>query len=45
MDMCEVLSHSLGPVPWSLATTDGNLAETQKSKLTEALEKGSTSSR
>ena len=27
MDMREVLSHSLGPVPWSLATTDGNLAK------------------
>ena len=39
MDMHEVLSHSLGPVPWSLATTDGNLAKTQKSKLAEDLEK------
>ena len=39
MDMREVLSHSLGPVPWFLATTDWNLAKTQKSKLAEALEK------
>ena len=39
MDMLEVLSHSLGPIPWSLATTDGNLAKTQKLKLAEALEK------
>ena len=39
MGMREVLSHSLGPVPWSLATTDGNLVKTQKSKLAEALEK------
>ena len=39
MDMREVLSHSLGPVPWSLATTGGNLAKTQKSKLAEALRK------
>ena len=39
MVMLEVLSHSLGPIPWSLATTDGNLAKTQKLKLAEALEK------
>ena len=39
MDMREVLSHSLGPVPWFLATTDGNLDKTQNSKLAEALEK------
>ena len=39
LDMHEVLSHSLGPVPWSLVTTYGNLAKTQKSKLAEALEK------
>ena len=39
MDMHQVLSHCLGPVHWSLATTDGTLAKTQKSKLAEALEK------
>ena len=38
MDIREVFSHSMGPVPWSLATTDGDLAKTQKPKLAEALE-------
>ena len=39
MDMHEVLSHSLDSVPWSLATTDGNLAKTEESKLAQALQK------
>ena len=33
MNMREVLSHPLGPLPWSLATIDGSLAKTPKSKL------------
>ena len=35
----EVLSYSLGPIPWSLATSDGNFAKTVKSKLLDAIEK------
>ena len=35
----EVLSYSLGPIPWSLATLDGNFAKTVKSKLLDAIEK------
>ena len=36
MDMKEVLSYSLGPVPWSLATAEG--AMTAKSNLLPLLE-------
>ena len=39
MNMREVLSHPLGPLPWSLATIDGSLAKTPKSKLVLVLEK------
>ena len=35
----EVLKHCLGPIPWSLAHSDGTLAKTSKSKLQELLEK------
>ena len=35
----EVLAYSLGPIPWSLATTDGGLVKTVKSKLLDSLEK------
>ena len=38
-DLKHVFQYSLGPVPWALATTDGQLAKTQKAKLMEALEK------
>ncbi len=36
--MRNALSHSLGPVPWSLALADGTLARTAKSKLLQLLE-------
>ena len=39
MDMQEVLKHPLSPLPWSLASTDGTIAKTMKSKLTELVEK------
>ena len=39
MNMREVLSHPLGPLPWSLATINGSLAKTPKSKLVLVLEK------
>ena len=39
MDMQEVLKHPLGPLPWSLASTDGTIAKTVKSKLAELVEK------
>lgn len=35
----EVLIFSLGPIPWSLATSDGGFVKTVKSKLLEAIEK------
>ena len=38
MDMRTVLSYPLGPLPWSLATTDGLLAKTTKSSLLHILE-------
>ena len=34
----EVLAYSLGPIPWSLATLDGNVSKTVKSKLLDAIE-------
>ena len=39
LNMQEVLQYTLGPVPWSLASLDGSLAKTAKSKLTDSLEK------
>ena len=38
LNMENVLSHPLGPVPWSLATADGALVKTNKAKLLHALE-------
>ena len=38
MDMRTVLTYPLGPLPWSLATTDGTLAKTTKSSLLHILE-------
>ncbi|CAB4021755.1 Hypothetical predicted protein [Paramuricea clavata] len=35
----EVLTYSLGPIPWSLATADGSFVKTVKSKLLDAIEK------
>ena len=40
MDMRDVLKHSYGPLPWSLAAVDGSYAKTTKSKLAELIEKG-----
>ena len=39
----DVLSHELGPLPYSLATLDGGLMKTSKSKLLPLLEKDVTS--
>ena len=35
----EVLTYSLGPIPWSLATADGSFVKSVKSKLLDAIEK------
>jgi hypothetical protein len=34
----EILTYSLGPIPWSLATADGSFVKTVKSKLLDAIE-------
>ena len=39
--MKKVLSHSLGPIPWSPATSDGTLRKTNKAVLSNNLEKES----
>lgn len=39
LDLREVLKHSLGPIPWSIAEVDGSFAKTKKSKMSEVLEK------
>ena len=39
LDMREVLAHSLGPIPWALATSSGSLRKTNKAALSTALEK------
>ena len=38
MDMRVVMSYPLGPLPWSLASPDGSLVKTTKSKLLHLLE-------
>ena len=38
--MAEVMKYALGPIPWSIATVDGSLVKTDKSKLLELLESG-----
>ena len=40
--MKEVLSHPLGTIPWSLATSDGTLRKIKKTVLSKNLEKEST---
>ena len=40
LNMPEVLCYELGPLPWSLATGDGSLTKTAKSKLLNLLEDG-----
>eukprot|EP00117_Sycon_ciliatum_P011697 scpid10404/ scgid5699/ len=44
MDMREVLSYPLGPLPWSLATTSGTLVKTSKAALLPLLTDGIASS-
>ena len=39
LDMKEVLKHPLGPIPWSLATSDGSLRKTCKVSLARELQK------
>ena len=39
LDLYQVYSYELGPVPWSIATQYGTLYKTDKSKLLEDLEK------
>ena len=39
LDMQNVLRYELGPIPWSIAATDGTVAKTAKSKIVEVLEK------
>ena len=39
LSMKEVLSHSLGPLPWSLAAPDGSLKNIAKSSLAKELQK------
>lgn len=38
LDMLEVFSHPLGPIPWSLANADGTMRKTDKSKLADRLQ-------
>ena len=40
MDLRELLKHELGLFPWSLASTDGSLAKTNKAALSKLLEDG-----
>lgn len=39
LSMKEVLTHPLGPIPWSLAASDGSLRKTAKSSLAKELQK------
>ena len=39
LDLRDVLSHPLGPLPWALANADGTLKKTNKSALARHLEK------
>ena len=41
LDMKDVLSHPLGPIPWSLSTSYGTLHKTKKVVLSKNLEKES----
>ena len=40
MDLKDLLTHELGPLPWSLASSDGSLAKTNKAILSKELESG-----
>ena len=39
LDLRLVLSHELGPIPWSIANADGSLVKTAKATLLSVLEK------
>ena len=39
MDLRHVLKFAIGPVPWSLATPDGQMRKTTKAALLHLLEK------
>ena len=39
INMKEVLAHPLGPLPWSLANSDGSLRKTNKPALAKDMEK------
>ena len=39
LQMSEVLAHSLGPLPWTLAKLDGTLRKTNKASLAKELQK------
>ena len=43
LNMRQVLKYPLGPLPWSLACTDGALAKTNKAKFAEVLERSTES--
>ena len=42
LDLKQIFCYPLGPVPWSLATSAGELVKTNKSTLMHELEKGPT---
>ena len=42
LDMKDVLSHPLGPIPWLVATSVDTLCKTNKAVLSGDLEKEST---
>ena len=42
LDLKQIFCYPLGPVPWSLGTSTGELVKTSKSTLMHELEKGST---
>ena len=44
LDMKDVLSHPVGPISWSIATSNGTLRKTNKAVLSNDLEKESTPS-
>ena len=42
LDLKEVFCYPLGPVPWSIVTSSGDMVKTSKSALMAELEKGAT---
>ena len=42
LDLKEVFCYPLGPVPWSIANSSGDMVKTSKSVLMTELEKGAT---